>query len=41
MDPGLTQAPTAVLGPTGDLLGLYEPAPAREDGDSKPVAVLL
>jgi tRNA pseudouridine55 synthase len=32
-------APTAVLGPDGDLLGLYEPAPVREDGDSKPVAV--
>ena len=33
--------PTAVLGPDGALLGLYEPAPAREDGDSKPVAVFL
>ncbi|GAA1928435.1 tRNA pseudouridine(55) synthase TruB [Nocardioides marmoribigeumensis] len=38
---GLTTGPTAVLGPGGDLLGLYAPAPAREDGDSKPVAVFL
>ncbi len=38
---GPTASPTAVLGPDGDLLGLYEPAPPREDGDSKPVAVFL
>jgi tRNA pseudouridine55 synthase len=38
---GLTVSPTAVLGPTGELLALYEPAPAREDGDCKPVAVFL
>jgi tRNA pseudouridine55 synthase len=38
---GLAVSPTAVLGPTGELLALYEPAPAREDGDCKPVAVFL
>ncbi len=36
---GLASAPTAVLGPDGDLLGLYGPVPPREDGDSKPIAV--
>jgi tRNA pseudouridine55 synthase len=37
---GLPAGVTAVLGPDGDLLALYEPVAPREDGDCKPVAVL-